>query len=345
MSGASQFYVSGLLVVLFINIIAVWGLDLQYGVAGIYNFAFVIFQGVGAYATAVLSLRPPSAYLSGEKYVGGFHLPFPIPLVGAAAAGGVLAIPVGYVAVRRLRGDYQAMAMLVLSLIATGYVRTTTGLFNGTTGLSSIPRPLGDLLNLSDVNYQWFYAGLTAVLCALTYMFMRRVVSSPFGRVLRAVRDSDTAVAALGRQSDRARMLAFVIGGSLGGLSGGLLAIYVTAWSPQSWLYPETFLLFTAIVVGGSRNLAGNAIGVLLVPILILEGTRYLPKIGYPGLTASLEWIVVGLILLVFLWWRPRGLVPERVQAVRRFAERTTNGRGQVRPAADSRSGPNARGQ
>ena len=80
-------------------------------------------------------------------------------------------------------------------------------------------------------------------------------------------------------------MTVFIFGGALAGLSGGLLVQYVTAWSPTSWLYPETFLFFTAIVVGGTANLAGNVIGTLLVPILILEGTRFLPQIGYPGLS------------------------------------------------------------
>ena len=158
MSTATQFYVSGLVILLFINIIAVWGLDLQYGVAGIYNFAFVLFQAVGAYAAALLALQPASYYQAGETYVGGFNLPFPIPLLGATAAGALLAVPLGYVGIRRLRGDYQAMSMLVLSLIATGFVGAQTGLFNGVTGLSFIPAPLSDLLNVSRVNYQWLYA-------------------------------------------------------------------------------------------------------------------------------------------------------------------------------------------
>jgi len=110
-----------------------------------------------------------------------------------------------------------------------------------------------------------------------------------------------SSTAALGRRADRTRTVAFVLGGCLAGLSGGLLVQYVGAWAPGSWTYPETFLIFTAIVVGGTGNLLGGVVGALLVPILIIEGTRFLPEIGYPGLTASLDWVVMGLVLLGFL--------------------------------------------
>ena len=102
MSPAAQFYLSGLLVLFFITVIAVWGLDLQYSVAGIYNFAYIMFQAAGAYTAAVLALPPVAAYQAGESYIGGFDLPFPLPLLGAVAAGALLALPVGLLAVRRL---------------------------------------------------------------------------------------------------------------------------------------------------------------------------------------------------------------------------------------------------
>jgi branched-chain amino acid transport system permease protein len=316
-----QFYVSSLLILLGVNIIAIWGLDLQYGVTGINNFAFVVFQAAGAYTAALLSLQPAAFYNARETYIGGFNLPFPIPLVGATLAGGILAVPMGLIAIRRLRGDYQAMAMLVLSLIATGLAVAAIPVLNGTAGLAFVPKPLGDqLLNsggpgagpLDLLGYQWFYLGLTAVMCLLAFWVVRGITSSPLGRVMRAVRDSESAASALGRNVFTARMIAFAVGGCLGGLSGGLLATYIGAWAPGSWFYPETFLLFTAIVVGGTGNLLGNVVGALLVPIIFLEVTRFLPPIGYPGLIDSLAWVAIGVLMLAFLWFRPTGLVPER---------------------------------
>ena len=139
MSPAVQFYASSIAILFGINLIAIWGLDLQYGVTGIFNFAYIVFQSAGAYADGVFSLHPAAYYQASETYVGGFNLPFPIPLLAAAAAGALLAVPVGFIGIRRLRGDYQAMAMLVLSLIATAFADAQLNLLNGPTGIISSP--------------------------------------------------------------------------------------------------------------------------------------------------------------------------------------------------------------
>jgi branched-chain amino acid transport system permease protein len=316
-SAGLVYYLSGLAILLGINLIAIWGLDLQFGLAGINNFAFVVFQAAGGYAAALFALKPSKAYGSFETYVGGFRLPFPLPLLGAAAVGGMLAVPIGLIAMRRLRADYQAMAMLVLSLIATGLANAQTGLVNGPTGLALIPQPLAGVFHVTPLGYNWIFLGLTAGCCALAWWVARGISRSPFGRLLRAVRESESAVAALGRNPDALRMKVLIAGGALAGLSGGLLVEYVTAWGPSSWLYPETFLFFTALIVGGKGNLAGGALGALLVPIGIVEASRHLPAFGYPGLIDSLDWVVIGACLLVFLWFRPNGLLPERKRVFR----------------------------
>lgn len=314
-----SFYASSLLLLLGINLIAVWGLDVQYGVTGIYNFAYIVFQAVGAYADGILALHPAAYYQGGETYVGGFHLPFPLPLLGAAVAGGLLAVPVSFI-VRRLRGDYQAMALLVLSLIATAFVTDQTNFLDGSLGLSFIPKPLyGSVLPAAPQSYQWYYFGFIAVLTVVVFFLVRAIVTSPFGRVLRAVRDSESAISSLGRNANRARNVVMIFGGALAGLSGGLFVQYITSWTPTGWLYPETFLFLTAIVVGGAANLGGNALGTVLVIILIQEATRFLPQLGYPGLIDNLDWVVIGIVLMVFLWFKPKGLLPERRRTLHRL--------------------------
>ncbi len=308
------YYLSGLGILLGINLIAIWGLDIQFGLAGISNFAYIVFQAAGGYAAALFALKPARAYGSFETYVGGYSLPFPLPLIGAAVVGGLLAVPIGFIAMRRLRADYQAMAMLVLSLIATGVADAQTGLVNGPAGLALVPQPLAGTLQLGPLGYNWFFLGLTAACCLIAWWVARGISRSPFGRLLRAVRDSESAVAALGRNPEALRMAALITGGALAGLSGGLLVEYVTAWGPSSWLYPETFLFFTALIIGGRGNLAGGALGALLVPIGIIEATRHLPAFGYPGLIDSLDWVLIGAFLLAFLWFRPNGLLPERTR-------------------------------
>jgi ABC-type branched-subunit amino acid transport system permease subunit len=317
MSTGMVFYLSGLAILLGINLIAIWGLDLQFGLTGINNFAYIVFQAAGGYAAALLALKPATAYGSFETYIGGFNLPFPLPLIGAAMVGGLLAVPVGFIALHRLRADYQAMAMLVLSLIATGLAEAQTGLVNGPAGLALIPQPFAGAFPVSPLGYHWVFLGLTAVCCVVAWWVARGISRSPYGRLLRAVRESESAVSALGRNPYALRMTVLIAGGALAGLSGGLLVEYVTAWGPSSWLYPETFLFLTALIVGGKGNLAGGALGALVVPIGIVELTRRLPAFGYPGMIDSLDWVAIGACLLLFLWFRPNGLIPERKRVFR----------------------------
>jgi ABC-type branched-subunit amino acid transport system ATPase component len=138
------------------------------------------------------------------------------------------------------------------------------------------------------------------------------MTGSPLGRALRAVRENEDAAAALGKNTRRLRLLVFVVGGGIAGVSGAVLVQFIGTWAPGSWLYPETFTLLTAIIVGGAGNNFGVMVGALCVPIVFLEAPRFLPQVGRLGLIDALQWIAVGLLALLFLWFRPQGLIPER---------------------------------
>jgi branched-chain amino acid transport system permease protein len=306
-----QFYVTEILVLFFVNVIAIWGLDLQFGVTGINNFAYVIFQAAGAYTAAVVTLGSPGDNGGFQQFVGGGHLPYPLSVLVAAAVAGVLAIPIGFIGLSRLRGDYQAIVMLVVSVIAVGLANAAIGLVNGPAGLSLVPQPLADLVP-SQTGYAWLYVILAAAWAGLAFLVVRAITSAPLGRILRAVRDSDSAAAAVGKNVVGLKMMVFVIGGMIAGASGAVYVQYLGAWGPGSWQYSETFLFLTAIVVGGTGNMAGGALGALLVPIAFQELTRFVPNFGYPGMVNSLQWVLIGLLMLAFLWFRPRGLIPER---------------------------------
>jgi len=316
MSMAWAFYISTVLVYLGVNMMACWGLNLQYGYTGILNFAYIIFLSAGAYTAAILTLGP-STDGSFQQYIFGLNLPFPIPIIAGGVVGALLSALVGTIALRRLRTDYQAMVFLVISLIATTVVTNDVGLFNGPAGLSVIPKPLDSVVNLSLIGYQWFYVGVTAVICLIIYVFVRRITGSPLGRSMRAVRDHEQAAAALGKNVAAIRMLSLVVGGFIAGVSGAVLVSFISAWSPGGWLYQETFVLFTAIIVGGTANNAGAALGAFLVPVLFLESTRFLPTFGPPGLIDALQWVAVGALALIFLWFWPRGVLPERRRIIK----------------------------
>lgn len=312
MSTATQFYISTLLVYFAVDILAAWGLSLQFGMVGLLSFCFILFQAVGAYTAAVLTLGPDSGNGGFQHYIGGIHLPFPLPLLAAAAAAAAISVPIGLITLRRLRSDYQAVALLVVSIIATSVVTNDTHLFNGAAGVALVPQPLAGSLGLSPVNYQWAYAAFGFGVCAIVYFVFRRLTRSPLGRSMRSVRDNEYAAASLGKNVAGLRMMAFAIGAALAGISGAILVQFIGTWAPSAWLYPETFVLLAAIIIGGTGNDLGAVIGVLLVPIGFAEATRYIPAIGRAGLVDALQWIAIGLLFLVFLWFRPQGILPER---------------------------------
>ncbi len=317
MSAATQYYTITIVVYVCANVIAAWGLDLQFGVTGVLNFAFIIFQAVGAYTAGVLSLGPSSSSGGFQTYLFGANLPFPLPIIGATLAGGALAAVVGLITLRRLRSDYQAMVMLVVSVVATIVVTAETGLFNGAAGLSLIPNPMQGIAGLSRQTQSWIFTAFCVALMIAIGAVMYAVVYSPHGRVLRAVRENEHALEALGRSATRARLEVFVIGGALAGLSGALLVEFIGAWAPNGWLYPETFVFFTAVIVGGRGSVAGVAIGAALIGVGIQQAVQYMPIGSDPTVLAAVEWIITGALTLVFLWARPQGLFPERR---RRFA-------------------------
>lgn len=306
-----SFYISTLAVYFGIDTLSAWSLNLQFGFAGIPNFAFIIFQAAGAYTAAVLTLGPDSGINSFQRYVFGANLPYPFPLIFAALVGGLLSLAIGSFSLKRMRRDYQAAVLLIVSLIAIQVVSTVVSFLNGSNGLTGVPRPFSGVLNISIGTYQWFYAIYVGVICLGVYLLLRRLLRSGWGRAVRSVRDNEDAAGTLGLNGNALRMQVFVLGGMIAGLSGGLLVQFINAWSPASWSYAETFGILTAVIIGGVANNKGAILGTLLVQIIFLQLPSFLPQIGYPGLTAALQWVVIGSIWLVFMAVRPRGLIPE----------------------------------
>jgi branched-chain amino acid transport system permease protein len=307
------YYITNLLVYAGVDAIACLGLSQQFGVGGVTNFGFIIFQAAGAYTAAVLSLPSASANGGFQHYVLGWNLPFPLPWIGAALVGGLLAIPFAAIVGRRLRGDFAAVGLLVTAVMFNLLVNNYVPLFNGAAGLSLVPSPLQSHFNPLGATYQWGY-GIAAILLALaTYWFVQRLTRSPFGRTLRAMRDNDLVADSLGKNLRSLRTSSLVIGGAIAGLSGGLLVGFINLWDPQAWGYAETVVLFAAVIIGGLGNHRGAILGAILVPVAFEEATRYIPPVnGNPNLIPALQWVVIGCLILIFLWLRPQGILPER---------------------------------
>lgn len=307
------YYITTLLVYGGVDAIACLGLSQQFGVGGVTNFGFIIFQAAGAYAAGVLSLPDAGANGGFQTYVGGLSLPFPLPWIGAALVGGLLAVPFAAIVGRRLRGDFAAVGLLVtavmFNLLATNY----TPLVNGAAGLSLVPAPLQGSLNPQSAGYQWLYGAAAVALALVTYLFVNRLTESPYGRTLRAMRDNDVVADSLGKNLRSLRTSSLVVGGAIAGLSGGILVGFINLWDPQAWGYAETVVLFAAVIIGGLGNHRGAVLGALVVPLAFEEATRYIPPVpSDPNLIPALQWVIIGLLIITFLWFRPQGILPER---------------------------------
>jgi branched-chain amino acid transport system permease protein len=310
---AIAFYLATIIVYGAIDAMACMALNVEYGFAGLSNFGFIIFQSIGAYVAAILSMPKSSTYFGGfEQYILGWNLPWPLPWIGAAIAGGLLALPFVLLVGKRLRGDFAALGMLVSAVLLNELVTNFVPLFNGAAGISNVPAPLQGIWDPQSLGYQFAYGGVAVVLCVLTYFLLRRVTESPYGRSLRAMRDNDVVADSLGKNLRVQRTSMMVLGGAIAGLSGAILVGFINLWAPGAWAYAETIVLFAAIIVGGAGNHKGAILGALLVPLGFEEITRFIPPLSNPTLVPALEWVAIGVLIVLFLWFRPDGILPER---------------------------------
>lgn len=258
----------------------------------------------------MFTLGPPSSNGGFQQYVGGYTFPFPVAILLATSVGAVVGVVIAITGLKRLRQDYQAMAMLVVSLMAATVVSADTPFLNGNAGLGLIPAPFSD----QDPEIQrWLYVGIVAVACVAGYIVLRRFSTGPLGRTLRAMRDDEYAAATIGKDIVGLRLVIQAVGGAFGGLSGALLVAFIGGWSPGAWAYVETLALLTAVIVGGMGNDRGVAVGTFVIAVLLLQGVQFLPEIPHhTGLTHDFGWIILGTLTIVFIWFRPQGIFPER---------------------------------
>ena len=310
---AYAFYLATIIVYGAVDAMACLALNVEFGFSGISNFGFIIFQSVGAYVAAVLSM-PAAASSNGgfQEYILGWNLPWPLPWIGAAIAGGLLALPFVFLVGKRLRGDFAAVGLLVSAVLLNVLVKNYVPLFNGDAGISLVPAPFQSIWNPQGLGYQFAYGAVAVVLTVLVYFLLKRVTESPYGRSLRAMRDNDIVADSLGKSLRRQRTSMLVLGGMVAGLSGAILVGFISLWAPGAWGYAETIVLFAAIILGGAGNHKGAILGAILVPLGFEEITRFLPPLSNPMLVPALEWVAIGLLIILFLWFRPDGILPER---------------------------------
>ncbi len=288
--------------------IAVLGLNLQWGNTGLFNGGVVAFFGAGGYATLILGGTPQADHL------GGFELAYPLALIGGMAAAGLLAWVVGALTLR-LRHDYLAIATFGVAVAFETLMRNAEGLAGGAKGLRGFERPLRAELG-DGFTYNLVFLALVLILLVAVLVFLNRLIRSPFGRMLRAIREDEVAARSLGKSPARVRLTAFVTGSVIMGLAGGLYATFYAFISPQDVLPILTFQIWAMLIVGGAGNNAGAVLGTFIIwGGWTASGwalSRFAP-VEAQLYTGTVQFILIGLIIVGMLMWRPQGLLPERL--------------------------------
>jgi len=312
------YYIFTLVFFLFDYWILAMGLNIQYGETGILNFAYIGFVAIGAYFTGVFSLH--SAHGTGQFYILGLGLPFPLNLLLGGLAAMCFAFIVALISLRRLRTDYLAIVLISLSLVLYDFCNNYVGLFNGADGLYNVPEPFAKPFGLNVNSFIPFFACVTGAVSVLMWLVMRRVMRSPIGRTFRAIRDDEVVAAALGKNVFRMKLKSMLIGSFYAGIGGGLIIQFGGSFNPTAWLPGETFVVFAVILVGGLGNNLGMFVGALLVETLLVHLPAFLPEIpGHPGLIEYFDNALVGIVLMLMLWFRHQGVVPERLRRTPSF--------------------------
>ncbi|MFQ5880623.1 MAG: branched-chain amino acid ABC transporter permease, partial [Dehalococcoidia bacterium] len=264
----------------FVAIFAIFslGLNVQWGYTGVFNFGVMAFFLVGANAAAIITKRSPTEE-EGQfvKFVGGFGdeldfipfldseqwLPFLFGTLGAAVFSGVLAFLLSIPALR-LREDYLAIATIGIAELLRRVTIEERGLVNGTRGLLGIPRPLGDLVEPNE--YKFVIFGIAVAVLILVYIAVERGIRSPWGRVLRALREDELTTAASGKNVFGFKSQGFVVGAMIMGIGGAIYAYANSAISPDTFThFFGTFIFWAMLIVGGSGNNKGAILGAYVV--------------------------------------------------------------------------------
>ncbi|HPQ45468.1 MAG TPA: branched-chain amino acid ABC transporter permease [Syntrophales bacterium] len=267
-------------------------LNLEMGYTGLYNFGHVAFFGIGAYASALLSLQGMPVWFS-----------MVCAMMIAGGLGALIAVPA-----LRLTGDYFGIATLVFAEMVRLFFLNERGLTRGPMGLPGIPRPS---FIAEGVHGLPMYLVFCVILTILVFLVIRRVTTGPFGRALKVVREDEYVAQALGKNAFVFKIKAVTVGSVLAGLAGAQWAHYVSYISPGDFTLNETILVLLCVVLGGRGTNWGPVLGACAI-VFFGEAVRFLPiPPDFGRFVAPIQGMVYGLILVVMMLKRPEGILPE----------------------------------
>ncbi len=283
-------YLWHILVMINIYIILALSFNLVAGYTGLLSLCHAAFYGIGAYATTLLMM----------KAGWGF---FP-SLLAAILLTGVLSLIIAVPSLR-LRGDYFVLATLGFQIIVFTILYNWVSLTRGPYGIPGIPIPKVFGVEVNTVFRYFLFSGVIAGFCSLLLWMLK---TSPFGRVLKAIREDEIAAAALGKNVSGLKVTAFAIAAGFAAVPGALFAGYMRYIDPTSFTLMESVFIIAIIIIGGAGNFIGPVVGAAFM-VLLPEALRFLHIPD--AIAANMRQIIYGLLLIILMRYRPQGLFGE----------------------------------
>lgn len=282
-------YFVNLITLISINVMLAVTLNFLIGYAGIYSMAHAAFFGIGAYTAAYIALN--------------FTEQFLVVTAAAMFVTGVISLLLALPALR-VRGEYFVAASLGLQVLATVIFTEWKGVTGGIGGLVGIPSPKLFSLSISSPIPFMF---LTLSCLGITCLVVVALLKTSFGRNLKAIRDSESASSAYGKDITKIKTLSVIISSSLSAVGGALYAFYLSFINVESFTLDTSVLLMAMVIIGGAGTLYGPVIGAVLLMSLpsALSYLWFLPitEIG------SIQQMIYGLAMVLLMIYRPGGLV------------------------------------
>jgi branched-chain amino acid transport system permease protein len=273
----------------FISIYSILALSLNLlvGYTGLLALCQAAFYGIGAYASVL--------------FMTSAGMSFPLAVLLAMVTTAIISLAISVPSLR-LKGDYFVLASLGFQMISFAVLRNWITVTNGPYGISGIPRPSLLGFEINSPGSYFIFSGIVALICAVLIYLL---TASPFGRVLKAIREDEIATIALGKNTVRFKITAFAIAAAFSAIAGSLFAGYMRFIDPTSFTLTESVFVLTIIIVGG----AGNVVGPLLGTLLLISFPEALRFLEIPDAVAgNVRQIIYGALIVVMLRWRPQGL-------------------------------------
>jgi len=283
-------YLLHILILIGIYIILSLSLNLIVGYTGLLAISHAAFYGIGAYTAALMALQLGTPFL----------LNLFCAIIMCCLFGALVGIPS-----LRLQDDYFVIATFAFQIIIFSVMNNWVSFTRGPMGLPGIPQPVVFGITISS---HLEYLILTAFFCGITYWICQRLIRSPFGQVLKAIREDEVFTRSVGKNIAGSKIIVFVFGAGLAGIAGVIYAYYISYIDPTSFTIMESIFILSIVIIGGAGSVKGPVLGAIVL-VVLPEVLRF---VGMPSsVAANVRQIIYGALLVIFMMWRPQGLLGE----------------------------------